>query len=211
MLLSYSQSLHPLRADRRDLARLEKRQNGDVLLLRVDDDDLMTAIQAFVQMLDMKRGEAVDDTIHALVDALGPLHLKDVETSVLMDNARLRRRYLESVETLSSEEVHALSGRKSKNIAETASRWSRDGKIFAVKLGRELRVPSFQFVDGKPRPEIARVLSALPEHQRSGWPAAFWFASGNGFLGCSPQEALDDPSRLEEVVEAAARTGRAIG
>lgn len=211
MLLSYSQSLHPLRADRRDLARLEERRNGDVQLLRVDDDDLMAAIQAFVQMLDKRRGEAVDDAIQTLVDALGPLHLKDAETFVLMDNARLRRGYLESVNTLSSEQVHALSGRKSKNVAETASRWSRDGKIFAVKFGREVRVPSFQFADGKPRPEIARVLSALPEHQRSGWPAAFWFASGNAFLGCSPQEALDDPSRVEEVVEAAERTGQAIG
>lgn len=66
---------------------------------------------------------------------------------------------------------------KNLNVAETASRWSRDGKIFAVKVGGEVRVPSFQFVDGRPRPEIARVLSALPEQQRSGWPAAFWFAS----------------------------------
>lgn len=143
--------------------------------------------------------------------ALGPLHLKDVETSVLMDNARLRRRYRESVETLSSEEVHAFSDHKSKNVAETASRWSRDGKIFVVKVGGEVRVPSIQFVDGRPRPEIARVLSALPEQQRSGWSAAFWFASGHGFLGCSPQEALDDPLRVDEVIEAAALTGRAIG
>ena len=34
MMLSYSQSLHPLHADESDLARLEDRRSGDVRLLR---------------------------------------------------------------------------------------------------------------------------------------------------------------------------------
>lgn len=209
--MSTAHTLQPLRADRQTVARIEAQDQGDIRLLRVDDDELLAAIQTFTRLLDAKRDEALDETIQALVAALGPVRLRNVETSLLLDNARLRRQYLEEVETLSSEEVHLLSGRKSRNVAETASRWAREGKIFAVRLGRELRIPAFQFADGRPRPEIARVLAALPECQRAGWPAAFWFASGHGFLGCSPQEALADPSRIDDVIEAAAQTGRVAG
>ncbi|MBW7921884.1 MAG: hypothetical protein H3C51_07265 [Rubellimicrobium sp.] len=203
--------LEPLRTDRQTLARIEAQDSGNIRLLRVDDDEMFAAIQTFVRLLGEKREAALDDTIRALVDALGPVQMKDIEASVLMDNARLRREYLEEVETLSSEEVHALSGRSSRNTAETASRWVREGKVFAVKAGRALRLPVFQFADGQPRPEIARILAALPEYQRHGWPAAFWFASGHGYLGCAPQDALADPARAGDVVEAARQTGGVRG
>lgn len=211
MSTAFAQPLEPLHTDRQTLARIEAQDSGNIRLLRVDDDELFSAIQTFVRLLGQKREAAVDDTIQALVDALGPVQMKNAETSVLMDNARLRREYLEQFETLSSEEVHALSGRRSRNTAETASRWVREGKVFAVRQGRTLRLPAFQFADGRPRPEIARILAALPEYQRQGWPAAFWFASGHGYLGCPPQEALADPARVDEVIEAARQTGGVAG
>lgn len=153
----------------------------------------------------------MNDAFQTRVDALGQRHLMGVEASVLMENVVLRRRYLMSVETLSNEEVHALTDSKNTDVAATASRWSRAGKIFTVKSCRAVRVPIFQLAGGRPRPEIARVLAALPECQRSGWPAAFWFASPHGFLGCSAMEALEDPARVDEVVAAVERTGCTTG
>ncbi|SFP86841.1 hypothetical protein [Tranquillimonas alkanivorans] len=118
------------------------------------------------------------------------------EARLRLENEALRRRYLATVATVTSEAL---------------SRWCSEGRIFAVEVEGEARAPAFQFAGGAPRPEIAQVLSALPRDQRNGWPAAFWFASPSGFLGCAPQQALDDPSRVGEVVRLAGQVGRAIG
>jgi hypothetical protein len=210
MRLSYAQSVHPVRVSKKELSRI-KNESGDVHLLQIDDQSLLPAIQAFVELLDRKRTEHLDASIEALAEAFGRIHPKEVDPDLILENAELRRRYLETIPTLSSEQVHALSGKTNKNVAEAASRWTREGKIFAVKAGREVRVPAFQFLDGKPRPEIAQILKELPEYQRAGWQAAFWFASGHGYLGCAPQDALSDPSRTGEVIDAARRTGRVVG
>lgn len=210
MLLSYAQSVHTLSVSKKELSQI-KNESGDVYLLRIDDPSLLPAIHAFIELLDRKRTEHLDASIEALAEAFSRIHPKEVDPDLILENAELRRRYLETVPTLSSEEVHALSGKANKNVAEAASRWTREGKVFAVKVGREARVPAFQFLNGKPRPEIAQILKELPEYQRTGWQAAFWFASGHGYLGCAPQDALSDPLRTGEVIEAARRTGTVVG
>ena len=126
----------------------------------------------------------------------------DVEQALTLDNLAARREYLADTPTLTSEQIHGASGLSSRNPSEPASRWKKEGKIFAVRLGRRDLYPAFQFLDGKPHTVLRDVLAALPT-EMTAWQKAFWFASGNGWLdGDQPQRRLND---AEQVVEAARR------
>ena len=123
-----------------------------------------------------------------------------IENELEIDNARLRSRYLQETPLLTGAEVRAASGLKPRNKSEPASRWKREGKLFAVRRSGIDHYPAFQFADGSPRPVIKAILAALPKDM-TGWQIAMWFASGNGWLdGAEPQERLSDP---DAVVEAA--------
>ena len=126
----------------------------------------------------------------------------DPEADLEIDNAVLRKQYLDQQRTFTSSQIRDVSGLKARNPSEPASRWKRHGKIFGVPVGRADRYPAFQFADGRPRPEIARVLAALPGSM-SPWQIAFWFASGNGWIenDAAPQDALHD---IDGVLAAAA-------
>lgn len=117
-------------------------------------------------------------------------------------NLALRKQYLDETRTLTALEIHDMSGLLSRNKSEPASRWKKEGKAFAVRVGRRDLYPAFQFEDGAPRPVMQGVLAVLPGTMTA-WQTAFWFASGNGWLdGDEPQQRLND---AEQVVEAARR------
>ncbi len=127
-----------------------------------------------------------------------------VGTDLRDDNIELRRKYLATTRCLDAVEIHELSGSRSKDRRATARRWKRQGRILAVRRSGGDVYPAFQFEDDRPRPAIRDVLAALPDWMGC-WQTAFWFASGNGWLGGeTPADRLDDP---EEVVRAARRAG----
>ncbi len=126
----------------------------------------------------------------------------EVEAELLVDNLEMRMRYLGEVPTLTAADIHRASGSTSRNPSEPASRWKKEAKVFALRLGRTGRYPAFQFRDGAPLPAVRAVLAALPTPMTD-WQKALWFASGNGWLdGDRPQDRLGD---AELVVEAARR------
>lgn len=122
-----------------------------------------------------------------------------------IDNALLRKQYLAQHATYIGREIKEASGLKTGHPSEPASRWKSQGKIFGVPAGSTDRYPAFQFADGRPRPEIAQVLAALPTSM-SPWQIAFWFASGNGWIenDAAPQGALHD---MDSVLAAVADLG----
>ena len=123
-----------------------------------------------------------------------------MNTDLALDNFALRREYLEETRMLTAEQIHGMSGVRSANPSEPASRWKMEGRTFAVHIqGRDL-YPAFQFQDGAPHPAMKDVLATLPVGM-SPWQKAFWFASGNGWLdGDEPQRRLGDG---RQVIEAA--------
>ena len=125
---------------------------------------------------------------------------QDVDADLALDNFALRQEYLEETRMLTAKQIHGISGVRSSNPSEPASRWKKEGKTFALRIqGRDL-YPVFQFQDGAPHPVVKDVLATLPAGMTS-WQKAFWFASGNGWLdGDEPQDRLDDG---EQVIEAA--------
>ena len=125
---------------------------------------------------------------------------QDVDTDLALDNFALRQQYLDETPMLTARQIQEVSGVRSANPSEPASRWKKEGKTFAVRIQKRDFYPAFQFQEGVPRPVIKGVLAALPPCMTS-WQKAFWFASGNGWLdGDEPQQRLDDG---EQVLEAA--------
>ena len=83
-----------------------------------------------------------------------------VENELEIDNTRLRSRYLKETPLLTGAEVRAASGLSPRNNSEPASRWKREGKLFAVRRSGVDHYPAFQFADGTPRPVIKAILGA---------------------------------------------------
>ena len=125
----------------------------------------------------------------------------DVQALIEMDNARLQSDYLRETSMLTAAQIRDASGLRPKNPSEPASRWKREGRVFAVRHGGRDLYPAFQFQDGQPRPVIRRILDDMPP-SATDWQIALWFASANGWLddGAEPQTQL---ANERDVVEAA--------
>lgn len=156
------------------------------------------------RIAEQRREAMTERHIETLVDLyLEGEERSDVDGEIERDNAELRARYLRETKTWTAADIHEhMHGRQLANPSEPASRWRREGRVFAIRAGRAQLYPDFQFADGGPRPVIADVLKRLPDDMTP-WQMAFWFRAGNGWLdGRSPEEALED---REGVLKAADR------
>ena len=178
---------------------------GDWTLIGTPDAELTELLQRVVARLPSMaamHGQALTErNIELMIESILPdMPRADIRAQLEIDNARLRADYLQETRMLTGSEIRAGSGLNPKNASEPASRWKREGRIFAVRhRGRDL-YPAFQFSDGQPRRVIKDILAQMPA-SLTPWQIALWFASGNGWLdGATPEERLDAPS---EVVEAA--------
>ena len=95
----------------------------------------------------------------------------DVYVRIARKNAEMRATYLKTTELYTAEDIQGPS-----------AKWKRAGRVFAIQDGEKDLFPAFQFADGKPLPIIKKILEALPDYL-SPWQTAFWFESGNGWLG----------------------------
>ena len=128
------------------------------------------------------------------------MHSVDIDLEI--ENAEMRAEYLADNKLLTAQDVRDQWGLNPRNKSEPASRWKREGKIFAVRNGAIDLYPAFQFVDGSPRPVIKEILVEISE-DFTAWQVAFWFASGSGWLnGEEPQNCLD---QVDDVLMAATR------
>ena len=156
--------------------------------------DLVERAVGALHSLAAERGlRLTESNIEKLLDVLlGGAPRAPVETALDIDNARLRAGYLRETPLLTAAEIRAASGLAPRNRSEPASRWKREGRLFAVRRSGIDLYPAFQFADGAPRPAVRAVLAALPDGM-TGWQTAMWFASANGWLdGAAPQERLSD-------------------
>lgn len=106
---------------------------------------------------------------------------------------------------LRSEEIAERAQSPAQNRSALASRWAREGKVFAVQAQGRRLFPAFQFdADGAPLPVIADVITAYGP--ASGTGLALWCTAPNGHLdGLRPVDLLvSDP----EAVLAAAGQAR---
>ncbi len=178
---------------------------GDWTLVGTHNPELAQLVRRVLARLEpmaaMHRRKLSDRNIELMVESiLSDAPRDDIHAALEMDNAGLRAEYLRETPMLTGAEVRAASGLSPKNASEPASRWKREGRVFAVRhAGRDL-YPAFQFADGQPRLVIKQILAVMPS-SATPWQIALWFASGNGWLdGAEPRACLD---ATDEVVEAA--------
>ena len=177
------------------------------LLVGGATEELAQLIERTVETLPLlaaeRRSQLTEANIAKLLDViLSDVPRARVETELEIDNARLRSEYLRETPLLTAAQVRAASALQPRNKSEPASRWKREGKLFALRLGGNDLYPAFQFADGAPCAGIKDTLAALPKDMTC-WQVAMWFASGNGWLdGAEPQDSLSDP---EAVIHAASR------
>jgi hypothetical protein len=160
------------------------------------------ALRTLGRTLIMARAAKQADRIDRLVEAIiEEVPVSAVDEALEVDNAALRARYLETVPTYTAAELHAQAGSAAANRSALAFGWKKEGRVFVIPYKGMDRFPAFQFVDGRPRAAIRRVLNALPEAMTP-WQIAFWFASGNGWLDdAAPQDRLDDVAAVVAAAE----------
>lgn len=120
-------------------------------------------------------------------------------------SAQMRREMLASFGYYSAEELADRHGSKAANRYATATRWSREGKVFGVPLGARTVFPAFQFNrDGQPYPVVRDVLAALPREDMSPWAVGLWWYTSNPDLPgrARPAELVATPDE-PRLVEAA--------
>ena len=221
-----AQNLRTLLLSKSDISALPKKvldgvgarenSNSDekYLLVRASTDNEMELFKQVFRLLptllERSRTGALDKYISELVEVLvRKEEMAEFDCDIAVDNALLRAKYLVQTVTLTAEDIHVASGLKTRNRSEPASRWTREGKIFALKHQNINRYPAFQFKDARPRPVIASILQSLP-HDYSSWERAFWFASSNGWLDNRvPQDCLADEKAL--LIAAAKTQNEVVG
>lgn len=177
-----------------------------VLLLPNDDRALAPVISAVMEQVPnavrARRQALTERHIEALVDVyLAADPLAAAMPNLERDNAQAQSRFLQAWPVLSAEAVAEQAGHDSTNRSATTSRWKKARKIFGVRVSGREAYPSFQFQEGRPRPVIGRVLSALPA-TLSGWQTAFWFVGPNSWLADQPPATrLDDEAAVVAAAE----------
>jgi hypothetical protein len=98
-------------------------------------------------------------------------------------NAEARLNFLEEWQAADAEQIAELASSRAENRRATASRWLREGRVFAVPIGNRQLYPLFQLDDaGRPRPEVAEIIDALRQAGLDKWPLALWWTTPLDFL-----------------------------
>ncbi|MEJ7747751.1 MAG: hypothetical protein WKF56_00485 [Candidatus Limnocylindrales bacterium] len=144
------------------------------------------------------------DPFEALIEAMLPVVPTTGTANQAVRNAAARREFFAEFPTFTSADVARAAGSAAKNVAALATRWRKEGRVFAVPWGGELRYPAFQFDDdGAPLPTIKpvlEILTAIASH----WQVALWFATPSPYLprDARPIQVMLDPDRLLAAAQA---------
>ena len=163
---------------------------------------LASMMEHLPKIVASRRQALSERNIEALVDIfLSADPLAAAMPNIESDNAGAQAAFLERWPVLTAEAVAAGAAHISTNRSATASRWKKARRIFGVRVSGRETYPAFQFQEGRPRPIIGNILSALPE-EMTGWQTALWFCSPNGWLdGKIPLEKLGHQSAVVAAAE----------
>ncbi len=126
------------------------------------------------------------------------------DTTLIDRYERAREDFVERYPLCTSKKIARAVGSTAGNRSLVASKWRRQGKIFAVRHAGRIGYPQFQFdpVAARPKPVIAKILEAFPKDQDK-WHLALWLTSPNDRLGGKTPIGLMD-SQPQQVIDAAA-------
>lgn len=157
---------------------------------------LRKALELLATIMDGRVAESWEVQARRIAELLTE-NVEVPQTAVLEGRMRAEglRHLIEEGQWLTASQIAEQGGYSRSNPAEPASRWKREGKIFAISFKGQDLYAAYQF-DGKvrPRPVISQVLKIF-KHKSDALKIAAWFASVNGWLdGHRPQDRLDEPT-----------------
>lgn len=193
----------------KETQRLKQHIDRDTVILVSDYDEYVAAamrsiIPKLPGLIENKREELLKKDLEQFIASIMPSDpLRDVLLDIEYDNIAMREHFVKSHKCFDSKTIARNAGYKTSNLAQTAWRWKKGGQIFSIDyFGREL-FPAFQFRDGKPLPQIKKILDVIAK-EMTPWQIAFWFVAENGWL--DGERPVDAMLRSEaEVLEAARR------
>lgn len=180
--------------------------SSQVFILQDADPASAAVIAAVIEQLPTlvaSRRQALSErNIEALVDVfLGADPLAAAMPAIERDNAAAQAEFLKHWPVLTADAVAAQAEHGSANRSATASRWKKARRIFGLRVSGREAYPAFQFIEGRPRPVVQKVLEALPP-SFTGWQTAFWFTGPNGWLdGNRPVDRMTDDAALVSAAE----------
>ena len=135
----------------------------------------------------------IDQFLQLLVEQ--PI-MSDTETDYVLNNARLRLRYLQETEFAEISRSSTQDSNAPEYPLDRLLQWEAEKKLFAVWVDQAKYFPAFQFQNQNPMPIVGKILSILP-NDMNGWHIAYWFSSENGWLGWEfPQRCLKQEERI---------------
>jgi len=106
----------------------------------------------------------------------------------------LRQFILHDAEWLAADQLSRRAGFENKNRSAGPANWKSRNKIFAIPLKGKNYYPAYCLDEAaQPLPVVKEIL-AIFAGAKSGWSLAFWFGTGNSWLGgVKPKDALTGP------------------
>ncbi len=97
-----------------------------------------------------------------------------------------------SCQLLTAAQVGQRAHSRQARPAHLAQTWKSQGRVFAYRDNGQMLYPAFQFgTDGRPLPEVARILAATDPFLRGGLSTGVWFVKPNRHLGgATPAAAM---------------------
>lgn len=177
------------------------------LTITSHNEALLEKTKLFLELMRHRLNEVDEKQMRDLIEAAMPFLQSSQSPEALRQTKRnvdAREALLNEFGVLTSEEVHDLAGSRAGNKSAMATRWRKEGRIFAIDHRGRTYFPAFQFDNaGRPLPAIAKVIEHLGADE-TGWQLALWFITNNGWLGGRrPVDLLE--SEPEAVVDVASQ------
>ena len=108
---------------------------------------IRTLLEAVIRISGSVEESRLEAAIGELAEVILPDELADARGPLASDNLELRDRFIAEVPQLTSTDIGALAGLKTKNPYATAARWKKSEEIFSVQHRGAEHFPAFQFRD----------------------------------------------------------------
>ena len=140
---------------------------------------------------------ALGDAIHAAHVPVSPPLARAVQAE-----QNLYDRIEAEFGLLSSAEAGRRMGSRASALRNAATAARRAGELLAVRRGRYLLFPGFQFADDGVRPVMADLVALGQRHGRTEAGLIQWLCAPTTYLdGARPVEVIDKPERVLEAAE----------
>jgi hypothetical protein len=156
---------------------------------------------------DMARTQLVSDLVEALSRAtFKQLAVDQVALAQSAMQVEAQAELAREFGLWTAAEVADLGASTADNRSAMASRWEKEGQIFAVVADGQRRFPGFQLdprSSFRPRPIVGDVVSMLRDAGYEGWEIALWWTTRLGALADQrPVDRLDDVDSLLQAAQA---------